>query len=285
LADSLRDQADGLRRMFRRAPPPIIAFVGARNGSGATRVTCAYARELAARGLSVCLIDEHRDGGGAAAMLGAHARFDLWQVINGDALITQAMVLAGRGLSILPAARLAQQREALDAAQQARLEQCWRVVCEGCDVVVIDARLGHGGRLSALSGHAEDVVLVSATDSAAVMGAYLVLKQIVLGSPRLRLSLLINRALDGTQAAAIADNLRGLLQGQLGRRLECTGWLPRLPAWRRGNVMPEFVPGSLAGLETLFELLPDALRIDPANVDVVSKTLPAGQPPTSVAVA
>jgi flagellar biosynthesis protein FlhG len=281
VSDSVRDQADGLRRLFRRAAPSTIAFLGGRPRSGTTRVACAFARGLVARGVSVNLVDEHRGETGAASMLNARTRFDLWQVINGDALITQAVVLAGERLRLLPAARLAQQRNPLDAAQQCRLDQCWRTVGEGSDVVVIDASAGSGGRLSPLVARAGALVFVTGADSAAVMGAYLMLKQIVPAHPRLSLGLVVNRAAGGNQAAAIANNLGGLLAEQLGRRLSGFGWLPRI------NAECEIADHTAtAGLEGLDALLPEALRRSSGDAaDENCRILSGGAPLTPATAA
>lgn len=280
MPDLRSDQADGLRRLFRRAPPGV-AFVGGRTGSGATRIACAFARGLAAGGARVSLVDEHRGEAGAAAVLNARARFDLWQAINGDALITQTVVLAGDRLRLVPAARLAQHRDPLDAPRQARLEQCWRAVSDDADAIVIDALAGSGGRLSPLVAKTASLVLVTGVDSAAVMAAYLVLKQIVLSHPQLRLGLVVNRALDASQAAAIAENLRGLLQDQLGRRLEGVAWLPRVPAWRSGVDAP-----APPGLEGLYALLPDSVARRSADTTIVSeRNFPGGAPLTPATAA
>jgi len=286
LSETGRDQADGLRRMFRRPPTPVIAFAGGRSGSGATRVACAFAQGLAARGVSVSLVDEHRGEAGAAALLNAQGRFDLWQVINGDALMMQAVVRAGAGLRVVPAARLAQQRDGLRAEQQVQFDQCWGAVCDGGEVVVIDALVGTGGRLSPLAAKAGSLVVVTAVDSAAVMGAYLALKQIVLSHPRLALSLVINRARDAGQAAAVADNMRALMLDQLGRQLQCYSWLPRIPAWRRGGAGQAAMQGPVADLEALLALLPDELRFrSRGDEGLTNPNLPGGARQTQVAAA
>ncbi|MCK7498293.1 MAG: hypothetical protein MZW92_52330 [Comamonadaceae bacterium] len=98
------------------------------------------------------LVDEHRGEAGAAALLNAQGRFDLWQVINGDALITQAVV-AGWSRPARWCRRRGWRSSAMACRTQrssAQLDQCWRAVCDGADVVVIDASGGHGGRLSPL---------------------------------------------------------------------------------------------------------------------------------------
>ncbi len=272
--------------MFRRPPTPVIAFAGGRSASGATRVACAFAQGLAARGVSVSLIDEHRGESGAAALLKAQGRFDLWQVVNGDVLIIQAVVRAGASLRVVPAARLAQRRDGLGAAQQAQFDQCWRAVCDGSEVVVVDALVGAGGRLSQLAANAGSLVMVTAVDSAAVMGAYLALKQIVLGHPRLTLSLVINRARDERQAAAIVDNMRALLRDQLGRQLQCFGWLPRIPAWRGPSPGQAAMLGPLAGLEALLALLPAELRCrSRGDEGLTNPILPGGARQTQVTAA
>lgn len=283
MPDFYRDQADGLRRMFRRAPA-VVAVAGVRPGSGATRVACTLALELAARGVAVTLIDEHRGEANATALLRARARFDLWQAVNGDARVSQTMVWAEENLRVVPAARLAQHPEQLDDARQARLEQCWKVVAAGSDAFVIDARLSEDGRLSPLAARAGQFALVGGSDSAAVMGAYLVLKQIALRHAPPNLGMVINRAADASQAQRIADNLGGLLHAQLGRRLDVFGWLPRVAQWHRGEAMTRNAP-PLPGLEALLSR-GGAPAPHPAELASKKNAIhPGGSPATSMCAA
>lgn len=92
-----------------------------------------------ARGMAVTLVDEHRGQGSATAILGARARYDLLQAVNGDVPLTQAVVIASEPLRLIPAARLAQRTAGRDAPQHSRLTQSWRSLCSACDLILVDA--------------------------------------------------------------------------------------------------------------------------------------------------
>lgn len=242
------DQAAGLRRLFRRTAPTVVAVVGGQAASGATRIACALAEQLAARAMTVTLIDEHRSPRGAASVLDVRFRYDLWQVVNGDVPLQHAAVAVNDRLRFISAARLAQRREQLDEAQRGSLEHCWPRLNAGSEVVVIDASVHAGGKFSPLAAKAGVIAVVTGSGSAAVMGSYLTLKSIAQARRSARLGIIVNRAADAHQAAYIGENMRGLIRQQSGRSMEFFGFAPVAPDWRVG-MMPNGNSGvDVAGL-------------------------------------
>lgn len=242
------DQAAGLRRLFRRTAPKVVAVVGGQAASGATRIACALAERLAAHGVMATLIDEHRSPRGAASVLDVRFRYDLWQVVNGDVPLQRAAVAVNDRLRFLSAARLAQRRDQLDEVQRSSLEQCWPHLSAGSEVVVIDANIHAGGKLSPLAAKAAVIAVVTGSGSAAVMGSYLTLKSIALALRSARLGVVVNRAADAQQAAYIGENMRGLIRQQLGRSMEFFGFAPVVSDWREGTMPTGNIGVDVAGL-------------------------------------
>lgn len=242
------DQAAGLRRLFRRTAPTVVAVVGGQAASGATRIACALAEELAARGVTATLVDEHRGPRGAGSVLDVRFRYDLWQVVNGDVPLQHAAVAVNDRLRFISAARLAQHREHLDEAQRASLEHCWQRLNAGSEVVVIDASVHAGGKFSPLAAKAGVVAVVTGSGSAAVMGSYLTLKSIAQARRSARLGIIVNRAADAHQAAHIGENMRGLIRQQLGRSMDFFGFAPVVSDWRVGTMPTGYVGVDVAGL-------------------------------------
>jgi flagellar biosynthesis protein FlhG len=238
------DQAAGLRRLFRRSAPTVVAVVGGHAGSGATRIACALAQELAARGMTTTLVDEHRSRRNAASMLGVRFRYDMWQVLNGDVPLARAAVAVNDRLTFMSAARLAQHREHLDEARRGGLESHWKRLNADSEAVVIDASVHADGKFSPLAAKAGVIAVVTGGTSAAVMGSYLMLKSIAQARRAVRLGVVVNRAADARQAASIGDNMRCLIKRQLGRSVELFGFSPVVSEWLAGTM-----PNGNAGVE------------------------------------
>jgi MinD-like ATPase involved in chromosome partitioning or flagellar assembly len=266
LADFADDQAAGLRRMFfHRSDVPVIAFAAAPD-AGVSELVCAYAGRLARRGLEVTLVDEHRAGTGAAALLQASTRFDLAQAAAGDVALSQVVVSAGRRLRLVAAARLAQ-HDGGDAGLRLRLAQCMRLLTSSADVLLVDAAGGEGGRLSTLAAKAGSLVAVSGSSSTSVTATYLMLRQIAPARPQLRLALAVCPAASERQAVAIFDNMRDLLRRQLGRELQACAW------WTAQH--RDEGDDRLLALDTL---LPPTLRQEIRAHDEAATTLAAPSP-------
>lgn len=242
------DQAAGLRRLFSRSAPSVVAIVGGHAASGATRIACALAQELAARGMTTTLVDEHRSRRNAASVLGVRFRYDMWQVVNGDVPLARAAVAVSDRLKFISAARLAQNREYLDETQRSNLEHSWNRLNADSEVVVIDACAHAGGKFSPLAAKAGVIAVVTGSGTAAVTGSYLMLKSIAQAQRSVRLGIVVNRSGDAQQAASIGENMRGLFRQQLGRSVEPFGSCPVVSEWRTGMMATGNTGVELSGL-------------------------------------
>ncbi len=104
------DQAEGLRRLFGPAPvrlAPILVERGCVASQVGAIVRLAQAN--AALGVRTLVLDAARAQ--FAAAVGLRARFDLLHIQRGECTLDQALLDAGPGLMVLPAARAAAQAQ------------------------------------------------------------------------------------------------------------------------------------------------------------------------------
>lgn len=122
-ADWRNDQAATLRRLFARRPARVLPLLVPEGGATSRAAWVAkLAQGFAGHGERTLLVDAARLH--VAAALGLRARFDLAHVFAGECAPAAAVLDAGRGLTVLPAARaLAQGRGAAAlCAQIGRLD-------------------------------------------------------------------------------------------------------------------------------------------------------------------
>jgi len=254
------DQAAGLRRLFAPRRIPVIAVVGGQGGIGATHVACALAAHLASLGLATTLVDEHRGARCAATVLGARVRYDLAQAAQGDVRHEQAVTIVADRLQLVTAARLADVGDISQQGGFGRFAECWNGLMRGSDVILVDAKLNQGRRLSALAEQAGKVAVVAAAGSAGVTGSYLRLKAISQEHPDVGVGIIVNRAESAAQAAAIHENMDGLVRKQHGRGIELFGAFPVAPIGRRTQyanseiclLVERLLPGLVGRVTSLF---------------------------------
>lgn len=103
-ADGCEDQAATLRRLFARRPARVLPLLVPEGGASSRAGWVAkLAQGFVGHGERTLVIDAARLH--VAAALGLRARFDLAHVFAGECAPAAAVLDAGRGLTVLPAAR------------------------------------------------------------------------------------------------------------------------------------------------------------------------------------
>lgn len=195
------DQAAGLRRLFAVRHARIVTLIGARGAADSSQATLRLAREMAAVGQKVVIIDEAAAPDNAAAAARMAARYDLLQALNGDVKPSQLVLHVDEGVRLVPAARLARLPQALSVRQQRALAEMLRGVQKGADVVLINAHAPRAFTPLALA--AQTGVVVMAGGSSASTEAYRLIKLMRQGAPAMRLTLLSLRAEPAEFAACL----------------------------------------------------------------------------------
>ncbi len=220
------DQAAGLRRLFGGRSPQVVAFVSGREACGRTTLLVQTAVALAATGRGVLIIDENPAPNNAISAFGLTARHDLFQVLQGERTLQQAMLHAAPMVSIMPAARAARELDnanRITAAARRNLAACLSEMQHGIGFVLVDSSIRRGGHLSQLALASRHMAVVVAAQGAAITHAYALIKRISQERGREGFQIVITRARSREEARAIFDNMRRVAHEHLDVRLDFLG--------------------------------------------------------------
>ncbi|WP_396329590.1 MinD/ParA family protein [Burkholderia anthina] len=184
------DQAEGLRRLLAGRASRIVAVTGGPAGVGCTATVLNLAAALAALGKDVLVVDERADVHSAAATLA------------GASLRDGERTRVAAGFSLCVAGQLAR-----DGYSDAQLSD---FIDGQTDIVLIDARLGADGALSALAREAHDVLIVTRVAAQAITEAYACMKRLHFTHALAQFRVLTNHVGNHTDAKTAFDNLAGV---------------------------------------------------------------------------
>ena len=210
------DQANGLRRLLRQAPPQVVSV--ATFGPDAVRWLAREARTGAAAGRQTVVFDEVGACGSLADAYALSARFDLLQAVDRHVGLESVCVEAGQGLNLFPAARMAKALVGADRILAARFAQTCQRLQAGADLWLVHARSSEDFVLSPLAAAAHRLVVVVEGNARSVTSAYSLIKQLAEGPwPQIDLALAGGR--DSRDAEALIANLGAMVLAHSGLAL------------------------------------------------------------------
>lgn len=212
MRDAFDDQAAGLRRLFRAAPPEVLTVVPC----GAAGVRWV-ARQLTLRvqaGLRVLAMDESVACGNLADCLGASPRFDLLQAAEGHVPAQRCLVPVMPGLHLAPVGRLARAVGPDRLTNQRVVAQFQQLQAEFDEWIVL-ARPSDLAGLSPLALAAPRLLLAVDPHPVAVTEAYATLKRIASGADTLSIGLALAGG-GNAGAKGLVPNLQAVAGRQLG---------------------------------------------------------------------
>lgn len=222
----VRDQADGLRRMFGHRAPKVVAFASGREACGRTTLIVQTASALAAAGYGVLIVDENQTPNNVISSYGFKPRHDFYQVLQGQCLLEESLLVVAPHIRILPASLAAQelgyaQRDAAAACQ--KLPQVLQALQRGVDFILIDAAVQYSTHLSMLALASRHMAVIVGAESSAITRAYALIKRLAQERGRDGFQMVITRPRSPEDARAIFDNMRRVAKEHLDVRLEYLG--------------------------------------------------------------
>lgn len=229
MADFCRDQAAGLRQLFRQEGLRAITFAAGNKGAGKTQAVANVASVMARSGREVLILDESADGS-LAALFGTKSRYDLYHVIRRERALGEVLLPVAPGVNLLPAARAVQKLGKLNRAEQETLIEALSSINDPIDVILVDSSTDHPLGFSPFGLAAQDTVVVAPANGEAITAAYALIKKVSLGYERRHFRLLVNKAKGAADAAAIHANVAELARQRGVAILDFAGHLPLDPA-------------------------------------------------------
>lgn len=224
MAEFMRDQAEGLRRLFANDFMRAIAVAGGKSGVGKTHVVVNLAISMARRGRRVLVLDGQQGRGGLEGVLGIKPRYNLAHVIRGERELEEVLIQGPGGIAIIPAARGLPALAGLDAAGQDNLVHAFSRLSSLFDVVLMNA--GTGGSQSSLSLASQEVIIVVSGLPDSITEAYGLIKSQSRNFARRRYRILVNKVDTPQEAHTVFNNMAQVAGRFLDVSLEYMGFIP-----------------------------------------------------------
>lgn len=224
MLDGREDQAAGLRRLFRRAPPQVVALYA--SGRGRTRNAVLAAHRIAGRAQRVLIIDEAEGEAGLAPALGLAAGSDLLQMLDGRTMLASVLQPVPGLLGRIPAAAAALAFPLLDDARRTCLIEALRLLHRHAGFVLIHADGQLADMPSPFMNAAPRRLLVAEASASGATEAYQIVKRLA-ASGAGSVDVAVCGARGRADAAAFFAGLDELVRRHVGVPLACLGEVER----------------------------------------------------------
>ncbi|HRP22681.1 MAG TPA: flagellar FleN [Thauera sp.] len=224
MLDGREDQAAGLRRLFRRAPPLVVALYACGRHRGRNAVLAAH--RLAGRAERVLILDEAQGDEALGEALGVGTGVDLLQLLDGHTTLASVLQPAPGLLGRVPAAAAALALPLLDEARRACLVEALRILHRHAGFVLIhSAREGAAQPSPFVHAAPRRLVLAEASASGATE-AYRTIKGLAAAGAG-SVHVAVCRARGRADAQAFFASLEALVRRHVGVPLAWLGELER----------------------------------------------------------
>jgi flagellar biosynthesis protein FlhG len=213
MIDGREDQATGLRRLFRQAPPAVAALYA--TGRHRAQNAVLAAQRIAGQRRNVLLLDEAAGEEALGEVLGLAPCPDLLQMLDGRLTLGELLQPAPGLFGRIPAAAAALALPLLDEARRACLIQAMRVLHRHAGFVLIHAARDSAKDPSPFVQAAPHRLLVAEASASGATESYRLIKQLAAaGAGSLHVS--VARARGAADARNFFTSLQALVRHHVG---------------------------------------------------------------------
>lgn len=224
MLDGTEDQATGLRRLFRRAPPLVAALFAC--GRDPQASVARALRRLQRAGGRTIVLDEGRGAGTLAAALGIGPGKDLLQIVDGCTPVSALVREASSGLVHLAVGGAALALPLLDEDRRDHLMTALHDLQRRCQLMIVCTATLDPERPSPFVLAAPLRLLVVEASGRGVTGGYAMIKQIAaIGAGDLAVA--VEGARDSREAHELFMQLDELVSRRVGLPLRLAGEVER----------------------------------------------------------
>ncbi|MDR2688726.1 MAG: flagellar FleN [Azoarcus sp.] len=220
MIDGREDQAAGLRRLFRQAPPAVVALYA--TGRWATQNALRASHRIAGQHQRVLLLDEARGDEALGPVLGLAPGPDLLQMLDGRLTLADLLQPVPGLMGLVPAAAAALALPLLDDARRTCLVEAIKVLHRHAGFVLIHAGRDSARDPSPFVQAAPQRLLVAEASASGATEAYLITKQLAMAGAG-SLHVAVTRARNHADSEDFFASLQTLVRRHVGVALVWLG--------------------------------------------------------------
>ncbi len=207
--------------------PRMVVFTGGKGGVGATTLAVNTSVALVNQGLRVVLVDVDMVRADVAALCNLPERGNVGDILSARRDIHEVLERGPGGIQIVPGVWAPDHEIPFTERSQKRLLKQIESLGRHVDIVLVDAGSGSSDTVRHFWLAADEVAIVTTSDSVAIMDSYATIKTIVGGGadPRM-IHLIVNNA-DLPEATGVFQRISQSCRRFLARETGFLGCVPR----------------------------------------------------------
>jgi flagellar biosynthesis protein FlhG len=220
----------------------LVVVAGGKPGVGTTTIAVNLAVALARQGRRAVLVDADLDHAGEPIVQTPNSRGSVVDVLNGRYSVHEVLERGPSGIQVLCGMGDAKPSTPWSSTAQARFVAQLRDLAPHAEVVVVD--LGHTREpLAASLWHAADaIVVVTTSESTAIMDAYAAIKSLARHDAGPPLHIVVNQIAESVAAGDVQDRITEACRRFLGVAIQQSGHVPSCAPSARAESTTIFPP-------------------------------------------
>ena len=195
----------------------FVAITSGKGGVGKSTISSNLAYVLSQSGLNVGIFDADIGLANLDVMYNVKIKKNILHVLKGEASVSDILIPITRNLILIPGESGDEILKYSDMALFERFMEEAQVL-DKLDVMIIDTGAGIGEHIQMFIDAADDVVVVTVPDPAAITDAYATIKTIA--SVRDDVSMIMNQVRNDKEAQGIFDKIKKVALANIGTNLK-----------------------------------------------------------------
>ncbi|MDD4337285.1 MAG: MinD/ParA family protein [Firmicutes bacterium] len=221
-----------LRRLSQRKSDDtarVVAVTSGKGGVGKTSFVVNLAVVLADLGMRVTILDADLGLANVDVLLGLAARHNLHHVINGTLSLEDILIKGPRDVQIIPGASGLRDIADMGLEDRKYLVESLYKTTRGRDLVIVDTAAGMSRNVLDFVLSAQEIIVLTAPEPAAMTDAYAMIKVISRENPNSVVRLVVNMCPNRTEAENVVEQLTLLSDRFLDFSFDALGYIPTDP--------------------------------------------------------
>ncbi|MBT5934321.1 P-loop NTPase [Sulfurimonas sp.] len=195
----------------------FIAITSGKGGVGKSTISSNLAYCLSQKGINVGIFDADIGLANLDVMFNVKIKKNILHVLKGEATVADILIPITRNLILIPGESGDEILKYSDMALFERFMEEAQVL-DKLDVMIIDTGAGIGEHIQMFLNAADDVIVVTVPDPAAITDAYATIKTIA--TLRNDISMILNQVKNEKEAVAVFGKIKKVADANIGKGLD-----------------------------------------------------------------